>query len=134
MSDRRTITSGSPFEARIGYARAVVLDGWVFVAGTVGTDPATGKPPADVVGQCRCALDTIGRALAEAGASFADVVRVNYILPDRTEFEPCWPLLAETFGANPPAATMIEAGLIDPVYRIEIEVTARLPLSPGPGL
>ena len=76
----------------------------------------------------------VRRALAEAGASFADVVRVTYILPDRTEFEPCWPLLAETFGANPPAATMIEAGLIDPVYRIEIEVTARLPLSPGRSL
>ena len=61
------------------------------------------------------------------GASFADVVRVNYYLPDRTEFEPCWPLLSAAFGANPPAATMVEAVLIDPKYRIEIEVTALAP-------
>ena len=66
-------------------------------------------------------------ALAEAGASFADVVRVHYILPDRAEFEPCWPLLREAFGDNPPAATMIEAGLLDPIFRIEIEVTALAP-------
>jgi enamine deaminase RidA (YjgF/YER057c/UK114 family) len=66
-------------------------------------------------------------ALEAAGAGFADVVRVHYILPDRTEFPACWPLLAATFGADPPAATMIEAGLIDPRHRIEIEVTARLP-------
>ena len=83
--------------------------------------------PDDVVAQCRLALGIIGEALSEAGASFADVVRVHYVLPDRNDFEPCWPLLAETFGANPPAATMFEGGLIDPAMKIEIEVTARLP-------
>ena len=65
--------------------------------------------------------------VASAGQSMADVVRVNYYLPDRAEFEPCWPILAETFGATPPAATMIECGLIDDKYRIEIEVTACIP-------
>ena len=59
-------------------------------------------------------------------AGFADVVRVTYVLPDRAEFEPCWPLLSATFGPNPPAAMMIEAGLIDPRHKIEIEVTAFL--------
>ena len=54
-------------------------------------------------------------------------MRVTYYLPDAAEFEPCWPILREAFGANPPAATMIEAGLIDPKYRIEIEVTALAP-------
>lgn len=120
------ISSGGAFEAKIGYCRAVVTeDGWIHVAGTVGVDPATGQPPADVVDQCRHALATIGRALEQAGAGFAEVVRVHYILPDRRDFEPCWPVLAETFGANPPAATMFEAGLIDPAFRIEIEVTAK---------
>ena len=80
-----------------------------------------------MVAQCRSSLGIIEKALAEAGASFADVVRVHYILPDRGEFEACWPVLVETFGDNPPAATMFEAGLIDPKYRIEIEVTALLP-------
>ena len=116
----RRISSGGAFEAKIGYSRAVVAGGFVFVAGTVGA----GETVAD---QCRAALEVIGAALKEAGASFADAVRVTYYLPDRAEFEPCWPILAETFGANPPAATMIECGLIDPKYRIEIELTAVLP-------
>ena len=116
----RRIHSGGEFEGRIGYCRAVVAGGFVHVAGTVGQGEG-------VEAQCRSALEIIGKALAEAGASFADVVRVTYMLPDRAEFAPCWPLLAETFGPHPPAATMIECGLIDPKYRIEIEVTAVLP-------
>lgn len=114
------IHSGGEYEAKIGYCRAVVAGGFVHVAGTTGQGE-------DVVAQCASALEIIGKALAETGAGFADVVRVTYMLPDRGEFEPCWPLLAEAFGANPPAATMIECGLIDPKYRIEIEVTALLP-------
>lgn len=113
----RRISSGGEFEAKVGYSRAVVAGGFVHVAGTVGQGD-------DVVAQCRAALDTIGAALEKAGVSFAEVVRVNYYLPDAAEFEPCWPMLAETFGDNPPAATMIECNLIDPKYRIEIEVTA----------
>jgi enamine deaminase RidA (YjgF/YER057c/UK114 family) len=117
----RRISSGGEFEARVGYCRAVVAGGFVHVAGTVGQGE-------DVVAQCRSALEVIAAALAEAGASFADVVRVNYYLPDAAEFAACWPLLKETFGANPPAATMIECNLIDPKYRIEIEVTAVAPV------
>jgi enamine deaminase RidA (YjgF/YER057c/UK114 family) len=120
----RRITSGGLFEDKVGYCRAVVAGGFVHVAGTTAQGADI---PGDVVGQCRSALDAIGAALREAGAGFADVVRVTYMLPDRHEFEPCWPLLAKTFGANPPAATMIECGLLDPRYRIEIEVTALLP-------
>lgn len=113
----KRIHSGGAYEPKVGYCRAVVAGGWVHVAGTVGQGET-------VVDQCRDALATIHAALQEAGADWKDVVRVTYMLPDRTEFEPCWPLLADTFGAHPPAATMIECGLIDPVYRIEIEVTA----------
>ncbi|MEL7092513.1 MAG: RidA family protein [Pseudomonadota bacterium] len=116
----KRISSGGPFEARVGYARAVVAGDWVHVAGTVGQGET-------VVAQCESALGIIGAALEEAGATFADVVRVTYMLPDRAEFEPCFPLLRATFGENPPAATMIECGLIDPKFRIEIEVTAYLP-------
>jgi enamine deaminase RidA (YjgF/YER057c/UK114 family) len=72
-------------------------------------------------------LETIKTALDTAGTDLAHVVRVTYMLPDRTDFEPCWPVLREAFGENPPATTMIECGLIDPKYRIEIEVTAVLP-------
>ncbi len=126
MSTHRRLSSGSAYEPRIGYCRAVATDdGWIHVAGTTGTDPATMQVPEDVRDQCRLALGIIERALEEAGATFRDVVRVRYILPDRRDFEPCWPLLAEAFGAQPPAATMIEAGLIDPAMKIEIEVTAK---------
>lgn len=119
MSVRR-ISSGGQYEGRIGYCRAVVAGGQVHVSGTVGQGDS-------VAAQCANALEIIGKALSEAGCGFADVIRVTYMLPDRREFEPCWPLLREAFGDNPPAATMIECGLIDPQYRIEIEVTALVP-------
>lgn len=112
-------TSGGAFENKVGYCRAVTAGGFLHLAGTVGEGD-------DVVAQCRSALETIATALATAGCGFEHVVRVTYMLVDRREFEPCWPLLAETFGAHPPAATMIECGLIDPKFRIEIEVTAIL--------
>lgn len=115
----KRIFSGGEFEAKLGYCRAVVAGGFVHVAGTCGQGD-------DVTAQCRDALRIIEAALVEAGSSMAQVVRVTYMLPDRTEFEPCWPILAEAFGQNPPAATMIECGLIDPKFRIEIEVTAFL--------
>ncbi len=116
MSIRR-ISSGGEFEAKVGYCRAVVAGGFVHVAGTVGQGD-------DVVTQCKSALGIIENALSEAGVGFANVVRVNYYLPDRHEFAACFDILAAAFGENPPAATMIECGLIDPKYRIEIEVTA----------
>ncbi len=122
---RRRITSGSTFERNIGYARAVVDGDWVFVSGTTGFDYATMTIADDVVAQAEQALRNIGAALAEAGASFADVVRVRYLLPDRADFEPCWPVLRACFGDHPPAATMMVAGLSDPRMRIEIEVLAR---------
>lgn len=115
----KRIASGGAFENKVGYCRAVVAGGWVHVAGTVGQGDG-------VTAQCRDALGIIHAALKEAGADWKDVVRVTYILPDAAEFEPCWPILSQTFGAHPPVATMIECGLIDPKYRIEIEVTAYL--------
>ena len=123
--NRRLISSGSTFEAEIGYSRAVVEGDWVFVSGTTGFDYATMTMSEDVVEQCRQAMRNIEAALSEAGASVADVVRVRYILPQREDFEPCWPVLKQHFGDVRPAATMIEAGLSDPRMKIEIEVTAR---------
>jgi enamine deaminase RidA (YjgF/YER057c/UK114 family) len=122
----RRISSGSPFERDIGYARAVVSGDLVFVSGTTGFDYATMTIADDPAAQAEQALRNIGAALAEAGAGFADVVRVRYIVARPEDFEPCWPVLRTCFGNAPPAATMIVAGLADPRMRIEIEVTARL--------
>lgn len=124
---RQLISTGSPFEEQIGYSRAVVTDNWVFVAGTTGYDYATMTMPPDVTDQCRNALATIAKALAEAGASLDDVVRVHYILPDKADWPACWPITAQAFAKARPAATMFVAGLQEPEMKIEIEVTARLP-------
>ena len=127
MNDRKTISTGSPFEAQIGYSRAVVCDGWVFVSGTTGYNYATMEMPEGAAAQCAQALKTIAAALAEAGAALEDVVRVRYILPDAGDWPACWPITRDAFGQNRPAATMIVADLQEPEMRIEIEATARLP-------
>ncbi len=124
---RRQITSGSTFEATIGYSRAVVVDGWVFVSGTTGYDYATMTLPGGVEDQCRNTLANITAALAQAGCTLNDVVRVTYVLPDRSDFPKLWPQTSAAFGAARPAATMIEARLMEDAMRIEIEVTARVP-------
>lgn len=123
---KRLISSGSTFEAGIGYSRAVVDDGWVHVSGTTGFDYETMTISDDVVEQAEQCFRNIGAALEEAGATFADVVRVRYLLPDPADFEPCWPTLRHHLGEARPAATMMACGLSDPRMKIEIEVTARM--------
>ena len=122
---RRLISSGSTFEADIGSSRAVVDDDWVFVSGTTGFDYAAMTVAEGLIEQTEQCLKNIGAALAEAGASFEDVVRVTYVLVDAADFPKCWPVLRKYFGVARPAAMMISAGLADPRMKIEIEVTAR---------
>jgi enamine deaminase RidA (YjgF/YER057c/UK114 family) len=122
--ERRLIGSGSTFEDQMGYSRAVVAGDWVFVSGTTGFDYATMTISDDIAVQTEQCLRNIGAALEQAGASFADVVRVTYVLPDGGEFERCWPAMRAVFGTVKPAAMMIVAGLSDPRMKIEIEVTA----------
>ncbi len=126
---RRLISSGSTFETAIGYSRAVVDGGWVFVAGTTGFDYRTMTIDSDVAIQCDQALRNIEEALREAGAAMTDLVRVRYILPDAADFPACWPVLRHWLETIRPAATMLQAGLADPRMRIEIEATARLPVA-----
>jgi len=122
---RRLISSGSTFEAQIGYSRAVVAGEWVFVSGTTGFDYASMSIADDLLAQAEQCLKNIESALKQAGAGLKDVVRVTYILPQGEAFERCWPVLRRYFGEVRPAATMIAvAGLADPRIKIEIEVTA----------
>ncbi len=122
---RLLFSSGSSFEAEIGYSRAVVDGEWVFVSGTTGFDYRTMEISADLLQQTEQCLANIEAALAQAGSTMADIVRVRYMLPERDDFPLCWPVLRRCFGDIRPAATMIVAGLSDPRMRIEIEVTAR---------
>jgi enamine deaminase RidA (YjgF/YER057c/UK114 family) len=121
---RELISSGSTFETDIGYSRAVVAGDWVFVSGTTGFDYATMTLPEGVLEQAEQCLRNIESALERAGSSFAEVVRVTYVLPDAADFEACWPALRAAFGQSRPAAMMISAALLDPNMKIEIEVTA----------
>jgi enamine deaminase RidA (YjgF/YER057c/UK114 family) len=122
---RRLISSGSTFEREIGYSRAVVDGDWVFVSGTTGFDYTSMTVSDELLEQTGQCLRNIEAALQEAGASFADVVRVVYVLPNAADFPQCWPVLRKYFGEVRPAAMMISAGLADPRMKIEIEVTAR---------
>lgn len=124
-ASRQLISSGSAFEAEIGYSRAVVDGDFVFVSGCTGYDYKTGAISPDVAEQAEQCMANIASALAEAGAGVADVVRVRYILPERGDFPATWPVLRRWLGEVRPAATMIVAGLMKEEMRVEIEVTAR---------
>src|SRR4051812_37898836 len=104
---RRLISSGSTFEQEIGYSRAVMDGGWIFVSGTTGFDYVAMTISDDIVEQTEQFSQNIGQAPAEAGATLADVVRVTYIVPDGPQFKQCWPVLRKSLGGISPAATMI---------------------------
>lgn len=123
---RKLISSGSEFETKIGYSRAVVDGDYVFVSGTTGYNYASNSISDDAAGQADQCFANIEQALKEAGSSIAQIVRVTYILPNRDDFEPCWPVFEKWLGDVRPAATMFEARLLDDAMKIEIQVTARV--------
>jgi enamine deaminase RidA (YjgF/YER057c/UK114 family) len=127
MTERRRISSGSRFEEQIGYSRAVVDGDYVWVSGTTGYDYKTMQIRDNAAEQAAQCFENIAAALAEAGASLDDVVRVLFIVPHRADWEPCWPVVKRYLGKARPTSTLIHAGLMGDEMRIEIEVTARLP-------
>ncbi|MDO5647535.1 RidA family protein [Paracoccus sp. (in: a-proteobacteria)] len=120
----RKISTGSPFEAALGYSRAVVKGDWCFVSGTTGYDYATMTMPDSAADQARNAFATIDATLRQAGFAMSDVVRVEYIITDAALVDQITPVLGAVLGDIRPAATMIVAGLIRPEMQIEIQVTA----------
>ena len=126
MSKRTNISSGAPWEAIVGYSRAVRIGNHVWVSGTTATDEH-GKVVGigDAAAQTRYALQKIERALAEAGATFADVVRTRMFVTDISQWEAIGRVHGEYFSDIRPAATMVEVSkLIDPDHLVEIEVDA----------
>lgn len=121
-SERRLISSGSPFEPQLGYSRAVVQGDWAFVSGTTGY--IDGVLPESAAEQARNALTVIGKALEAAGFSFGQVVRATYIVTDAALIAEITPELGAVFGQIRPAATILVAGLLRPEMKVEIEVTA----------
>ncbi|MBX7135882.1 MAG: RidA family protein [Fimbriimonadaceae bacterium] len=127
--DRQNIASGAPWESIVGYSRAVRVGSLVFVGGTAPADSDGNLVGAgDPYLQARFCLEKIERALREAGATMADVVRTRMFVTDISQWEAFGRAHAEFFGQVRPAATMVEvARLISPGMMIEIEVDAVLP-------
>ena len=119
------IFSGSPYEEKAGYARAVVVDDWVLVSGTTGFDPDTKEFPTDVEAQCENCFRNIARALAQAGAGLEDLVRVLIFVTSQEEFERILPIIRKHCYPARPANTTVFAQLVAPHMRVEIEAMAR---------
>jgi enamine deaminase RidA (YjgF/YER057c/UK114 family) len=123
--NRKIISSGSEFESKIGYSRAIVDGDYVFVSGTTGYNYQEMSISENVVEQAEQCFQNIEKVLKEAGSSIKDIVRITYILPNKKNFELCWPVFLKWLDSVRPAATMFEAGLINEDVKIEIQVTAR---------
>ena len=122
---RRTISSGSPWEELAGYSRAVVDGAWVFVSGTIGQDFATMAMSGSAAAQTEQALDTIERALVQAGASLLDVVRVRVYVPMREDVAAVSGVIKQRLGPARPTNTTVCCPLAVDGAKVEVEVTAR---------
>jgi enamine deaminase RidA (YjgF/YER057c/UK114 family) len=125
--ERRLISSGSPYEPVVGFSRALVAGGMVFVSGTAPVMPDGADPPEDAYGQARRCFEIITAALAEAGAGPEHVVRTRTFLVHAEDWEEVARAHAEVFGDVRPAATgVVVAALFDPRWLVEIEADALL--------
>jgi len=124
VSERTRVSSGSPYEAKVGYCRAVAVDDRIFVAGTapVWPDGAVAESPGE---QARRCFEIIGTALGELGSGLHDIVRTRVYLVDAADFAEIGPVHGELLGDVRPAnTTVVVAALLDPRWKVEIEVEA----------
>jgi len=126
---RKLVSSGSPFEPRIGFSRAVRVGQLVAVSGTAPIAPDGGvASPGDVYGQTRRCLEIIAKAIADAGVSLEDVVRTRVMLTDIRLWESAARAHGEFFASIRPANTMVEVkGFINPEWLVEVEADAVAP-------
>jgi len=125
--ERRLVSSGSSWEERYGYSRAVVAGRRVHVAGTAPIMPGDADPPAEPYAQMRRCLEIVASALAEAGAGVEDVVRTRVYMTDAAHAPEVMRAHGEAFAAARPACTGVVVGLLDPRWLCEIEVEALVP-------
>jgi enamine deaminase RidA (YjgF/YER057c/UK114 family) len=125
--ERRLISGHSPYEPIVGFSRAVVAGDRVYVAGTAPI-PADGSPPPDTAyEQARLCLEIIGEALARAGSGLEHVTRTRVYVTDAADWQDIGRAHGEVFGDVRPANTTVVTALLDPAWKVEIEVDAVLP-------
>jgi enamine deaminase RidA (YjgF/YER057c/UK114 family) len=124
--ERRRIASGSPYESRVGFCRAIAVGRDVHVAGTAPIMADGGDPPPDAYGQTRRCLEIILTALAELGAGPEHVVRTRLFLTDAADIDEIGRAHGEVFDEHRPVTTGVVVQLLDPRWRIEIEAQAIL--------
>jgi len=132
---RKLVEANRPWAKVMGYARAVRVGNVIEVSGTAAAAPdGTILAPGDVEGQTRAALATIGQALGELGASFADVVRTRVLLVDASRWEEAARAHGEVFRDIRPASTLVAVTrLVDPAMLVEIEAEAIVGGAKGEG-
>jgi enamine deaminase RidA (YjgF/YER057c/UK114 family) len=122
----KRISTGSPWEAKVGYSRAVVAGGFVFISATAATD-ATGAVvgKGDTYRQTQVILEKLGAVLAEVGSSFADVVQTRIYITDIAQWEDAGRAHGETFTEGRPALALVHVKpFLDPDMLVEIELQA----------
>jgi len=120
------ISSGSVWEEKVGYSRAVVVEGWVFMSGTTGFDPVTKELPQDVEAQAENCFRNIAAALTQAGTSLDNLVRVLIFVRNAEDFQRIIPIIRKHCASARPANTTVFAQLVSPEMKVEIEATARI--------
>jgi enamine deaminase RidA (YjgF/YER057c/UK114 family) len=126
VTERRRISSGSPYEPKIGFSRAVRVGATIYVSGTVAWgDDGKLAGAGDVYAQAKQTIANIERALVQAGSSLADVVRTRVYLTDISRLEEAARAHGEAFGEIRPASSMVEvSALAEPEMLVEIEAVA----------
>ena len=115
---RQRISTGSPWEPKVGYSRAVVVDNTIYVSGTAGKGD-------DVYGPTRDALATVGKGLADSGFALSDVVQSRLVVADFDHWEDAARAHGEIYGEIRPAFSLVHAlPFVDPEIRVEVEAIA----------
>lgn len=125
--ERRLISGHSPYEAVVGFSRAVVAGDRVYVAGTAPIPADGSRPPDDAYEQARLCLRIIRDALERAGSGVEHVVRTRVFVTDPAHFDGVGRAHGEVFADIRPANTTVVTSLLDPAWKVEIEAEAVLP-------